>query len=143
METTNTSHDRIAIHELLARLDHAVDAQDWDGYVALFTDDAVLDSGFAGEVRGREAIRAWLVQNEGNTSGKRHVASNVYVDFGDRIATARSYLTVIEREDIPRVVATAVITDALVKDGDAWRVARHEVRVDPGMFKAFAAASSV
>ena len=142
MEPTITSHDRIVIHELLARLDHAVDAQDWDGYVSHFTDDAVLDSGFAGEVRGREAIRAWLVQNEGNTAGKRHVASNVYVDLGNRIATARSYLTVLEREDVPRVVATAVITDALVKEGETWRVARHQVRVDPGMFKAFAAAAS-
>lgn len=137
-----TSHDRIFIHELLARLDHAVDAQDWDGYVSYFTDDAVLDSGFAGEVRGREAIRQWLAENEGNTAGKRHVASNVVVDLADRIATARSYLTVIEREDIPRVVATAVITDALVKVGDAWRVARHQVRIDPGMFKAFAAAGA-
>jgi ketosteroid isomerase-like protein len=135
-----TTHDRILIHELLARLDHAVDAQDWDGYVAHFTADAVLDSGFAGEVRGREAIRQWLAQTEGNTAGKRHVASNVFIDPADRGATARSYLTVIEREDVPRVVATAVITDALVKDGEAWRVARHEVRVDPGMFKAFAAA---
>lgn len=137
-----TSQDRIVIHELLARLDHAIDAQDWDGYVSHFTEDAVLDSGFAGEVRGRQAIRQWLADNEGNTSGKRHLASNVFVDFGDRVATARSYLTVVEREDVPRVIATAVITDALVKEGEGWAVARHQVRVDPGMFKAFAAAAA-
>ena len=131
--------DRITLHELLARLDHAVDAQDWDTYLGFFDDDATMDPGFAAPVHGREAIRAFLVQSEGGTRGKRHVASNVYVD-GDRDeAVASSYLTVIEREEIPKVVATARIVDTLVKHGGVWKVKTHRVAVDPGMFKAYAA----
>jgi ketosteroid isomerase-like protein len=132
--------DRLTLHELLARLDHAVDSQDWDGYLAHFTPDAVMDPGFAPPVSGRDAIRGFLVASEGGTRGKRHVASNVFIDGSAAEAVVSSYLVVIEREDLPQVVATARIVDTVVKQGGAWKVARHQVAVDPGMFKAFQAA---
>lgn len=132
--------DRIEIHEILARLDHAVDAGDWDTYLSYFEPDATMDPGFAPPSAGLEAIRQFLNASEGNTRGKRHVATNVVVDGNASEALARSYLTVIEREDIPKVVATAVIEDTLVKRDGRWRVTRHAVSVDPGMFKAYQAA---
>lgn len=135
-----TLQDRLTVHEILSRLDHAVDAGDWDTYVSFFDEAGVLDSGWTAPVEGRDAIRAWLAANEGNTSGKRHVVSNVVLDEDGDVIRATSYLTVIEREDIPRVVATALITDDFVRQGERWVVLRHVVRVDPGMMKAFAAA---
>jgi 3-phenylpropionate/cinnamic acid dioxygenase small subunit len=134
--------ERLEIHELLARLDHAVDAQDWSAYLAHFTEDARMDPGFAPAVEGVEAIRAFLVASEGGTRGKRHLASNVFLEEQGEEVVARSYLTVVEREDIPRVVATARITDTLVRRGGAFRVRVHQVQVDPGMFKAFAASQA-
>lgn len=131
--------DRLMIHELLARLDHAVDAQDWDGYLAHFDADAVMEPGFAPPSRGLAEIRAFLLASEANTSGKRHVASNVYVDGAGDEAVAHSYLTVLERQDIPRVVATALIVDTLRRREGRWKITRHQVSVDPGMFKAYAA----
>jgi len=132
-----STDDRLAIHELLARIDHAVDAQDWDGYLHHFTEDATLDPGFAEPARGRDGIRAFLVATEGGTKGKRHVATNLFCDpQEDGSVLARSYLTVIEREGSPRVVATAYIEDSVVRAGDGWKVARHVVKVDPGMFAA-------
>ncbi|MFO0630814.1 MAG: nuclear transport factor 2 family protein [Polyangiales bacterium] len=129
--------DRLTLHELLARLDHAVDAQDWDGYLSHFDPAAVMDPGFAPPVHGRDAIRAFLLASEGNTRGKRHVASNVYIDGAGDEAVAHSYLVVIEREDIPKVIATARIVDTFARRDGRWRVVRHQVSVDPGMFKAF------
>lgn len=134
--------DLITVHDLLARLDHAVDAQDWDAYLRHFAEDATMDPGFAPPVSGVAAIRGFLVATEGNTRGKRHVATNVVVDEEVSGLHARSYLTVFEREDIPKVVATAVVEDHLVKRGGRWLVARHVVRVDPGMFKAYQAAQA-
>jgi ketosteroid isomerase-like protein len=131
--------DRILVHELLARLDHAVDAQDWDAYLSHFVEDATMDPGFAPPVSGRDAIRAFLVATEGGTRGKRHVATNVFVDPHGDGARATSYLTVIEREAIPAVVATARIVDTVVRHGGEWKIARHEVAVDPGMFVAMKA----
>ncbi len=132
--------DRLTLHETLARLDHAVDAQDWNTYLSLFTDDAVMEPGFAPPSKGKEAIRGFLVATEGSTRGKRHVASNVYIDGSGAEAVATSYLVVIEREDIPKVVATARIVDTFVKQNGTWKVAKHQVNVDPGMFKAMQAA---
>ncbi len=131
--------DRLTIHELIARLDHAVDAQDWDGYLSHFHEDAVMEPGFAPPSTGVDAIRAFLVASEGNTKGKRHIASNVFIDGSGAEAVAHSYLTVIERDDIPRVVATAKIVDTLTRRDGRWKVARHQVTVDPGMFKAYEA----
>ncbi|MCK6509571.1 nuclear transport factor 2 family protein [Myxococcota bacterium] len=132
--------DRLMVHEVLSRLDHAVDAQDWDTYMQFFDAQATMDPGFAPPVSGVDAIRGFLVATEGNTSGKRHVVSNVVLDPTEQGVVATSYLTVIEREDIPKVVATAVVRDTLVKKAAGWRVTSHEVRVDPGMFKAYQAA---
>jgi len=135
---TLSLEDRLAIHELLARLDHAVDAQDWDAYLDHFVEEATMDPGFAPPVSGRAAIRGLLVATEGNTRGKRHVATNVVLDPGAAgEVVARSYLMVIEREELPKVVATAAIEDRLVRRDGAWRVVAHVVRVDPGMWKAF------
>lgn len=134
--------DQLALHDILARIDHAVDEGDWDTYVRHFSERGTLDSGFAGAVEGRAAIRAWLVANEANTSGKRHVATNVILDAEGERVVARSYLTVVEREDIPRVVATAKIRDVFVREAGEWKIALHEVRVDPGMIKAWQAAQA-
>lgn len=131
--------DRLLAHELLARLDHAVDAQRWDEYLGYFTPDARMEPGFAPAVEGLDGIRGFLVATEGGTRGKRHIATNVVLDdLGDTVR-ATSYLLVVEREEIPKVVATARIVDTLVKRGGTFKVLRHQVEVDPGMFKAFQA----
>ena len=51
-----TASDRLDILELLARADSAATRRDVEGYVGLFTDDAVLD-GEKGEQRGKDASR--------------------------------------------------------------------------------------
>ncbi|MDX2089778.1 MAG: nuclear transport factor 2 family protein [Kofleriaceae bacterium] len=132
-----TTEDRLVAHELLARLDHAVDAQDWDRYLSYFAPEARMEPGFAPPVEGLASIREFLVATEGGTRGKRHIASNVILDEeGDRVI-ATSYLLVVEREDLPKVVATARITDTLVRRDGTFKVLHHRVEVDPGMFKAF------
>ena len=48
--------DRLAILEVITRADDAASRRDADGYVALFTEDAVLD-GTQGRHAGRQALR--------------------------------------------------------------------------------------
>ena len=51
-----TYEDRIAVEDVMNRYVWAVDSLDADGYVAVFTEDAVIDSN--GSIsKGREAIR--------------------------------------------------------------------------------------
>lgn len=68
------------------------------------------------------------------------MATNVVIDDGGDHVVATSYLTVIEREETPDVVATARIVDTLVRREGTFRVKRHQVEVDRGIFKAFAQA---
>ena len=55
----NSAAERLAIIELQNRYVLAMDYFDADGYAAVFTEDAVLDWA-RGEVKGREAIRAFM-----------------------------------------------------------------------------------
>jgi len=56
-ENLGTYEDRIAVEDVMTRYVWAVDSLDADGYVAVFTDDAVIDSNGTiskghGEIRG-------------------------------------------------------------------------------------------
>ena len=53
---TLSTEDRMDILDLLMRADLAPTRRDVEGYVSLFTEDAVL-SGAMGEHRGRERLR--------------------------------------------------------------------------------------
>ena len=55
-EQLGTYEDRIAVEDVMARYVWTVDSLDADGYVAVFTEDAVIDSN--GSIsRGRAEIR--------------------------------------------------------------------------------------
>ena len=45
-------HDKLEIHELLARYARSVDDRDWDLYRSVFTDDAHIDYSSAGAIAG-------------------------------------------------------------------------------------------
>jgi len=53
------AEDRAEIQDLMARYLFAIDYQDWDAYVATFTEDGELDFA-SGTSKGRAAIRAAL-----------------------------------------------------------------------------------
>ena len=85
-----TYEDRIAVDDVMARYVWAVDSLDPEGYVAVFTEDAVIDSN--GSIsKGHAAIRGivtTLIQRrDANkakglpTSNLYHVISNVRITF--------------------------------------------------------------
>src|SRR5882724_4643805 len=85
-----TYQDRIAVEDVMARYVWAVDSLDADGYVAVFTEDAVIDSN--GTIsKGREEIRKIVTnlikRRDDNkakgvpTSNLYHVISNVRITF--------------------------------------------------------------
>ena len=77
--------DQLAIVEVITRADEAASRRDADGYVALFTQDAVLD-GTQGRHAGREALRAAVLRHsrgrtttDGETAGDRHAGCHSLV----------------------------------------------------------------
>src|SRR4026207_1062138 len=85
-----TYEDRIAVEDVMARYVWAVDSLDPEGYVAVFTEDAVIDAN--GSIsKGRDEIRKIvtnLIQRRDDnkakgvpTSNLYHVISNVRITF--------------------------------------------------------------
>jgi ketosteroid isomerase-like protein len=127
---TLSADDRLAILELLARADNAATSRDAETYVALFTDDAVLD-GDKGEHRGRQALTdavgpVWA--SEGDTSV--HVTLNAVIDQPpgdpDR-ATATSVLVIVNPGPPVVVRNVSTIVQHVVRTGSSWRIARRSV----------------
>jgi ketosteroid isomerase-like protein len=121
--------DRLAITEVITRADEAASRRDADAYVALFTQDAVLD-GTQGRHAGREALRAavgpvWAAEGPATV----HLTLNPVVEpgpSGDH-AVARSVLLIIDPASPPAIRAIALITQELRRAGESWLITRRTV----------------
>jgi len=129
-----TYDDRIAVEDVMARYVWTVDSLDADGYVAVFTEDAVIDSN--GSVsKGHEEIRkivTGLIQRRDDnrakglpTSNLYHVISNVRITFpkpGE--ALHQSYWQTVRRDKDGTMVAAAMgrSEDRLVKRNGKWLI---------------------
>ena len=133
-EKLGTYEDRIAVEDVMARYVWAVDSLDADGYVAVFTADAVIDSN--GSIsKGHEAIRkivTGLVQRRDDNTAKGlptanlyHVISNVRITFpkpGE--ALHQSYWQTVRRDKDGKMTAAAMgrSEDRLVKRDGRWLI---------------------
>jgi ketosteroid isomerase-like protein len=126
--------DRLAILDTITRADEAASHRNADAYVAVFTDDAVLD-GSQGRHVGRDALRAgvgpvWAAEGPATL----HLTLNPVVESGpgDGQAVARSVLLIIDPGVPPAIRAAALITQELRRDGDSWRISRRTVAPPTG-----------
>ena len=114
----------------MAQADSAATRRDAEGYVAFFSDDAVLD-GEKGEHRGKELLRRsvgpiWA--SEGPSSV--HLTLNAIVeDFDDRPdrAVATSVLLILTGKAPAAVHSVSAIVQHLIKMGDEWKIERRTV----------------
>jgi ketosteroid isomerase-like protein len=86
---------REAIKELRAEYCYRVDSRDWDGYAALFTEDANLDFGPAGTYDGRTEVRAFVEDVVGAEHPfLAHMVHNPVIEVDGNIAAGRWYFEV-------------------------------------------------
>jgi ketosteroid isomerase-like protein len=90
-------HDRLAIEQACARLATAfhvhIDAFEHDAVLGLFAEDALWVHPMAGELRGREAMKAYL-DSKSTKPAAMHVTSNILIDVIDENhAKGRVYYT--------------------------------------------------
>src|SRR5580658_1615843 len=126
---TLSAADQLAILEVITRADEAASRRDADGYVALFTQDAVLD-GTQGRHAGREALRAavgpvWA----GEGPATLHLTLNPVIEPGpsDDQATVRSVLLILDPATPPAIRTAALITQELRRAEGSWRIGRRTV----------------
>jgi uncharacterized protein (TIGR02246 family) len=133
-DNLGTYADRIAVEDVMARYVWAVDSLDAEGYVAVFTEDAVIDSN--GNIsKGHAAIRKIvtdLMKRRDDAKAKGvptanlyHVISNVRITFpkADE-AVHYSYWQTVRRDAEGRMVAAAMgrSEDRLVKRNGKWLI---------------------
>ena len=133
-EPLGTYEDRIAVEDVMARYVWAVDSLDADGYAAVFTDDAVIDSN--GSIsKGHAAIRGivtGLIKRRDDNKAKGLPAANLYhVISSPRItfpktgeALHQSYWQTVRRDKDGRMIAAAMgrSEDHLVKRNGTWLI---------------------
>ena len=133
-ENLGTYEDRIAVEDVMARYVWTVDSLDANGYVAVFTEDAVIDSN--GSIsKGHEQIRKIVTDlikraSDNKAAGKpagnlHHVISNVRIVFpkpGEAIHY--SYWQTVRKGDDGRMIAAAMggSEDHLVKRNGKWLI---------------------
>ena len=140
-ENLGTYEDRIAVEDVMARYVWAVDSLDSDGYVAVFTEDAIIDSN-GSLSKGRAEIRnivTSLIQRRDAvkakglpTSNLYHVISNVRITFpkpGE--ALHQSYWQTVRRDTDGKMTAAAMgrSEDRLVKRSGKWLIQSRKLTV--------------
>ena len=129
-----TYEDRIAVEDVMARYVWAVDSLDPEGYVAVFTDDAVIDSNGSiskGHDEIRKIVTSLIQRRDDNrakglpTSNLYHVISSVRITFpkpGE--ALHQSYWQTVRRDKDGRMTAAAMgrSEDRLVKRNGKWLI---------------------
>jgi hypothetical protein len=134
--------DRAAIIETMHKYIWTVDSLDADGYVSVFTEDAVIEQPTVSE-KGREAIRKVVTgmierQAANRAAGKPvgalyHVVSNESIAFQSATeATYRSYWQTMRKSDDGRYVTGGFgrSEDHLVKQKDGkWLIRLRKLTV--------------
>ena len=127
-----TVDDKIGIQELIAKYNLAIDNKNIDEWTDTWTDDGTWTTTF-GEAKGKTELKNMVnkITNE-FASGKRHTSTNIVIEAATNgMASAKSYLTVIEAQKAPTVVATGVYSDTLKKDRSGkWKFFQRKLDID-------------
>ncbi|MFI5689817.1 nuclear transport factor 2 family protein [Streptomyces sp. NPDC051636] len=128
---SDTTHDRVAIREVIDRHQMYIDLKDADAYANLYTKDASYRSPF-GSADGRSEIKAMFTDlaDKGFTKGKRHMTGPAMIEVNGTTATARSWYWVAETEKEHAVYATGTYTDKLRKVNGQWEIAQRVQTLD-------------
>lgn len=140
-ENLGTYEDRIAVEDVMARYVWAVDSLDAEGYVAVFTADAIIDSNGSiskGHEEIRQIVTSLIRRRDDNktkglpTSNLYHVISNVRITFpkpGE--AVHHSYWQTVRRDQDGTMTAAAMgrSEDRLVKRNGKWLIQGRKLTV--------------
>jgi ketosteroid isomerase-like protein len=133
--------DRVAVEDVMGRYVWAVDSFDADGYVAVFTDDAVIDANVTiskGHAEIRGVVTNLIKRRDENqakgvpTSNLYHMTSNVRITFpkpGE--ALHQSYWQTLRRDTDGRMIVAAMgrSEDRLVKRNGKWLIQSRKLTV--------------
>ena len=128
MANSLPTEDTLAIHELLARYCHGMDAARADLVIDLFTDDAEMQTQ-VGNSSGRAQIKAWIderiAQRDPHVQVGHYLLNPLVFAISASEARVRSMLLYTKQSldfSVPcELVATGIYEDVVVKMVDGWK----------------------
>jgi hypothetical protein len=123
--------DQLAIQQLYARYNHAIDSGNAEAWADTFTGDGAFSSSASGDLAGREALVAFAKAFSSRLKA-RHWTNNLVVEPAANGASGTCYLIFLRlAEGQPATIAaTGLYRDELVNKGQGWRFARRSVVSD-------------
>ena len=124
--------DKLAIQELIARYNFALNFGDIEGWVNCFSEDGVFDCPFA-VFKGHTALRQYITERtaERRENPVRHLATNIIVEVQGDHASAQFYLLTLQvRPEGIQLLTTGVYHDQVRKINGSWRFSYRKVQLD-------------
>jgi uncharacterized protein (TIGR02246 family) len=133
-DNLGTYQDRIAVEDVMARYVWTVDSLDADGYAAVFTEDAVIDSNgniSKGHAEIRKIVTNLIKRRDDNKAkglpagNLYHMVSNVRITFPKaNEALYQSYWQTLRRDTDGRMIVGGMgrSEDHLVKRNGKWLI---------------------
>jgi uncharacterized protein (TIGR02246 family) len=119
--------DMLEILQLVARAEDRASAHDADGYVALFTEDAVMD-GDEGHAQGRARLaetvaRVWAAE----PAGARHLTLNAVIDDTTAEPTVTSVMLMVAAGASGAVLGSAQVAQTVRRTAEGWRISKRHI----------------
>lgn len=123
MATDTRTADRLEIADLFARLNDLHDGLRYDETHTVFTDDAVVRSPRADELRGLEEVTAFLKRSPVEGERTLHTTTDVRTDVdGDTARAAANAFTYFYREgEAPHRTGALRVTGQVRRTPEGWR----------------------
>ena len=122
--------DSVEILQLVTTADVCATARDAEAYVALFTEDAVME-GAMGDAHGRAAIgetvaRVWA----GEPPGTLHLTLNAVIDASGSEPSVDSVMLMVASGAAPAIVGSAKVRQVITRRPEGWRISRRTIGVE-------------
>jgi len=124
--------DQLAIQQLYARYNHAIDSGNGSGWADCFTPDGTFNSGASGVFTGTEALTAFA-KGFAERLKARHWTNNLVLDAADGGAWGSCYLILLrlgDKEHPTSILTTGIYRDTLVKSAGGWQFSNRTVTPD-------------
>jgi ketosteroid isomerase-like protein len=127
IEGTAGLADLLALHELRARYTHYYDGGDLEKFVALFTDDGVLQLGPAGFARGHDQLRAALATPMQTASFACHFTSDEITEFTGADTARGTSRFAVHYGRSPDIQGAGTYHDEYRRTAHGWRFASRTI----------------
>lgn len=124
------AEDKVEIQELTARYANAMDDTDLDSWMSTWDSNGLWKGGL-GEFQGSDKLRELFAALGDRIKNRRHVMTNFVIQGDGQEAQQRCYMLVYDRVNEPRLIASGVYTDRLIKSDGRWKFLERRVVLDP------------